>query len=85
MRIFERTTFLLFRRCSVHVKLCIWRHILLEIEFKSRVDMDSDSNRYTVQRYRPLAAAQLSTPKKKQQKKQKRGHFKTPPRLRQAE
>ena len=23
MRIFERTTFLLFRRCSIHVKLCI--------------------------------------------------------------
>ena len=30
-----------------------WRHILLEIEFKSRVDMGSDSNRYTVQRYSP--------------------------------
>ena len=24
MRIFERTTFLLFRRCSIHVKLCIF-------------------------------------------------------------
>ena len=28
-----------------------WRHILLEIEFKSRVDMGLDSNRYTAQRY----------------------------------
>ena len=53
-----------------------WRHILLEIEFKSRVDMGSDSNRYSVQRYSPWAAAQLSTPKKnfkKTKKKQKRG------------
>ena len=36
-----------------------WRHIPLEIEFKSR---GSDSN---AQRYRPLAVAQLVTPKKK--------------------
>ena len=28
-----------------------WRHIPLEIEFKSRVDMGSDSNRYIAQRY----------------------------------
>ena len=35
----------------VYMLNCVfWRHILLEIEFKSRVDMDSDSNRYTVQR-----------------------------------
>ena len=70
----------------VYMLNCVfWRHILLEIEFKSRVDMGSDSNRYSVQRYSPGAAAQLSTPKKKTKKKQKRGHFKTPPRLRQAE
>ena len=49
----------------------LWRHILLEIEFKSRVDMGSDSNRYTAQRYSPWAAAQLSTPKKKIKRKQK--------------
>ena len=50
----------------VYMLNCVfWRHILLEIEFKSRVDMGSDSNRYSVQRYSPWAAAQLSTPKKK--------------------
>ena len=38
----------------VYMLNCVfWRHILLEIEFKSRVDMGSDSNRYTVQRYSP--------------------------------
>ena len=52
-----------------------WRHILLEIEFKSRVDMGSDSNRYTVQRYSPWAAAQLSTPKKKKKKETETGAF----------
>ena len=57
-----------------------WRHILLEIEFKSRVDMGSDSNRYTAQRYSPRAAAQLSTPKKKENRKIERGEFITPPR-----
>ena len=36
-----------------------WRHIPLEIEFKSR---GSDSN---AQRYHPLAVAQLDTEKKK--------------------
>ena len=50
-----------------------WRHILLEIEFKSRVDMGSDSNRYSVQRYSPGAAAQLSTPKKNKKKKNRNG------------
>ena len=77
----------------VYMLNCVfWRHILLEIEFKSRVDMGSDSNRYSVQRYSPWAAAQLSTPKKTKKpqktppkKNQKRGHFKTPPRLQQAE
>ena len=50
----------------VYMLNCVfWRHILLQIEFKSRVDMGSDSNRYTAQRYSPWAAAQLSTPKKK--------------------
>ena len=50
----------------VYMLNCVfWRHILLEMEFKSRVDMGSDSNRYSVQRYSPWAAAQLSTPKKK--------------------
>ena len=35
----------------VYMLNCVfWRHILLEIEFKSRVDMGSDSNRYTAQR-----------------------------------
>ena len=54
----------------VYMLNCVfWRHILLEIEFKSRVDMGSDSNRYSVQRYSPWAAAQLSTPKKKKKKK----------------
>ena len=38
----------------VYMLNCVfWRHILLEIEFKSRVDMGSDSNRYSVQRYSP--------------------------------
>ena len=71
----------------VYMLNCVfWRHILLEMEFKSRVDMGSDSNRYSVQRYSPGAAAQLSTPKKNNKKTpQKLGHFKTPPRLRQAE
>ena len=33
----------------VYMLNCVfWRHILLEIEFKSRVDMGSDSNRYSV-------------------------------------
>ena len=56
-----------------------WRHIPLEIEYKSRVDMGSDSNRYTAQRYNPWAVAQLSTRKKN--KKRKQGEFKTPPYL----
>ena len=48
MRIFGRTPFLLLRCCSIH---CVfWRHILLEIEFKSRDDMGSDS---VAQRYHP--------------------------------
>ena len=46
MRIFERTTFLLFLR-----------HILLEIEFKSRVDMGSDSNRYTATAVLPMSGS----------------------------
>ena len=78
MRIFKLTTFLLFRCCTIHVKLCVfvfWRHIPLETEFKSRVDMGSDSNRYTAQRYIPRAVARLST----REKKQKRCEFKTPP------
>ena len=34
----------------VYMLNCVfWRHILLEIEFKSRVDMGSDSNRYSVE------------------------------------
>ena len=38
----------------VYMLNCVfWRHILLEIEFKSRVNMGSDSNRHTVQRYSP--------------------------------
>ena len=43
-----------------------WRHIPLEIEFKSPVDMgsDIDSNRYTAQLYNPWTVAQLSTRKK---------------------
>ena len=41
-----------------------WRHIPPKIEFKSRVDMGSDSNRYTVQRYHPWAVARLSTREK---------------------
>ena len=53
MRIFKRTTFLLFRCCTIHVKLCVLATHPLEIEFKSRVDMGSDSNRYTAQRYNP--------------------------------
>ena len=59
-----------------HGKLWLRYWIPLEIEFKSRVDMASDSNRYTAQRYHPWAVAQLST----REKKQKRGEFKTPPR-----
>ena len=48
MRIFEPSCCL----DVVYMLNCVfWRHILLEIEFKSRVDMGSDSNRYTVQRY----------------------------------
>ena len=58
----------------VYVLNCVfWRHIVLEIEFKSRVDMGSESNRYSVQRYSPWAAAQLSTPKKKQKKNRNGG------------
>ena len=39
---------------EVYMLNCVfWRHILLEIEFKSRVDMGSDSNRYPAQRYQP--------------------------------
>ena len=33
-------------------------------EYKNPVDMGSDSNRYTAQRYNPWAVAQLSTRKK---------------------
>ena len=66
--------------CCLDVVVCMlncvfWRHIPLEIEFKSRVDMGSDSNRYTAQRYHPWAVARLSTRKKTQ----KLGEFKTPP------
>ena len=47
----------------VYMLNCVfWRHIPLEIEFKSR---GSDSN---AQRYHPLAVAQLVTPKKKPEK-----------------
>ena len=57
----------------VYMLNCVfWRHILLEMEFKSRVDMGSDSNRYSVQRYSPWAAAQLSTPKKNKKKTKNR-------------
>ena len=64
--------------CCVNVVVymlnCVfWRHIPLEIEFKSR---SSDSN---AQRYHPLAVAQLVTPKKKTRKIE-RGEFITPPR-----
>ena len=39
---------------EVYMLNCVfWRHILLEVEFKSPVDMGSDSNRYTAQRYHP--------------------------------
>ena len=67
----------------VYMLNCVfWRHILLEMEFKSRVDMGSDSNRYSVQRYSPWTAAQLSTPKKKKKENRniERGEFITPPR-----
>ena len=41
---------------EVYMLNCVfWRHIPLEIEFKSRVDMGSDSNWYTAQRYHPWA------------------------------
>ena len=57
----------------VYMLNCVfWRHIPLEIEFKSR---GSDSN---AQRYHPLAVAQLVTPKKN--RKIERGEFITPPR-----
>ena len=66
--------------CCLDVEVCMlncvfWRHIRLEIEFKSRIDMGSDNNRYTAQRYHPWAVARIST----REKKQKRGEFKTPP------
>ena len=49
----------------VYMLNCVfWRHIPLKIEFKSRVDMGSDSNRYTAQRYHPRAVARLSTREK---------------------
>ena len=58
----------------VYMLNCVfWRHIPLEIQFKSR---GSDSN---AQRYHPLAVAQLVTPKKKPRKIE-RGEFITPPR-----
>ena len=45
---------------EVYMLNCVfWRHIPLEIEFKSRVDMASDSNWYTAQRYHPWAVRQL--------------------------
>ena len=66
MRIFKRIQPSCCLDVVVYMLNCVfWRHILLEIEFKSRVDMGSDSNWYTAQRYSPRAAAQLSTPKKK--------------------
>ena len=37
--------------------------------------MGSDSNRYSVQRYSPGAAAQLSTPKKNKKKNPETGAF----------
>ena len=65
----------------VYMLNCVfWRHILLEIEFKSRVDMGSDSNRYTAQWYSPWAAAQLSKREKIRNRKIERGEFITPPR-----
>ena len=69
----------------VYMLNCVfWRHILLEIEFKSRVDMGSDSHGIL---YSGIAHERQPNfrHRKKPKKKQKQGHFKTPPRLRQAE
>ena len=53
MRIFERKNLCCLDVVVYMLNCVFWRHILLEIEFKSRVDMGSDSNRYTAQRYHP--------------------------------
>ena len=69
----------------VYMLNCVfWRHILLEMEFKSRVDMGSDRIGIL---YSGIAHERQPNfrHRKKILKKQKRGHFKTPPRLRQAE
>ena len=55
-----------------------WQHILLEIEFKSRVDMGSDSNPQSV--YCTAVSPMSGSPTfDTGKKKQKRGEFKTPP------
>ena len=69
--------------CSLDVVVymlnCVfWRHILLEIEFKSRVDMGSESQiafGYCTAVSPMSGSPTFDTGKKKQ----KRGEFKTPP------
>ena len=58
-----------------------WRHILLEIEFKRRVEWAQIAIGIL---YSGIAHERW-TNFRHRKKKQKRGHFKTPPRLRQAE
>ena len=75
MRVFARRTFLRFRYCSIHVKM----HVLLTYSaVKPRVSMGS---RNLV----PAVSPMSGSPTFDYEKKQKRGHFKTPPRLRQAD
>ena len=72
---FARRTFLRFRYCSIHVKI----HVLLTYSaVKRRVSMGS---RNLV----PAVSPMSGSPTFDTEKKKKRGHFKTPPRLRQAE
>ena len=63
----------------VYMLNCVfWRHILLEIEFKSRVDMGSESQiafGYCTAVSPMSGSPTFDTGKKKQ----KRGEFKTPP------
>ena len=77
MRVFVRRTFLRFRYCSIHVKM----HVLLTYSaLKRRVSMGS---RNLVPAVSPMSGSPTFDTEKTQ--KQKWRHFKTPPRLRQAE
>ena len=57
MRIFVRGIFLLFRSCSIHVKLCVLlKYSARNCEFKNCGDLGSDNK---LQRYHPWAVGLL--------------------------